>query len=247
MNQSPVLVCIPTYNEKDNVLLLYEKIRKLPIELSILFIDDSSPDGTGIVIDRIASQDSLVHTIHRPGKLGLGTAHLRAFDYARIHNYKYLITMDADLTHDPKYIPLLLSKKNDADIVIASRYAKGAQMRGWSKIRLPLTYFWRRIIIYTTGLSYDATGAYKLYNVAILKPEVCQRVFSRGFSFGMESLFRFKEYGARIIEIPIQAYGRAHGRSKLSITVMTECVKTVWKLSREYSHKKNRKNHEPLQ
>jgi len=230
MQKNNILVAIPTYNEKDNVPLLYKGIRQLGLPIDILFIDDNSPDGTGSVIDELAKKDSNVKIMHRPAKMGLGTAHKKAFQFAQKQRYKHLITMDADLTHNPKYIPDLLARKYEADIVIGSRYITGGNMHGWHKIRLPLTYFWRSMIKNFLGLPYDCTGAYRLYNVHILKPEIYNQVRG-GFAFCMESLYRFVQHGAQIIEIPIEAHNRIHGESKLSWSIMLQVAARFFSLS----------------
>lgn len=231
MQKNNILVAIPTYNEKDNIPLLYKGIKQLGLPIDILFIDDNSPDGTGTVIDELIEKDATVHVIHRPAKMGLGTAHKRAFSFAKKHGYDYLITMDADLTHDPKYIPDLLARKDKADIVIGSRYTSGGSMHGWHKVRLPLTYFWRSMIKNFLGLPYDCTGAYRLYNVRILKPETYNQVKGTGFAFCMESLYRFAQHGAKIVETPIEAHSRIHGDSKLSWPIMFEVAGRFFSLS----------------
>ena len=230
MQKNNILVAIPTYNEKDNVPLMYNKIKELQLPIDILFVDDNSPDGTGAVINKLIEQDATVHAVHRPKKMGLGAAHKQAFSFATKHGYAYLITMDADLTHDPKYIPDLLALKNESDIVIGSRYADGGSMHGWHKFRLPFTYFWRSMIKNGLGLPYDSTGAYRLYNTKILKPEVYDQV-KDGFAFCMESLYRFAQHGARIIETPIQAHSRVHGHSKLSWLIMLQVAQRFCNLT----------------
>src|SRR5581483_1378599 len=211
-----ILIFIPTYNERDNITALYQEIKKLPFQITILFCDDNSPDGTGSFLDELAAHDAQVKVIHRPAKLGLGTAHKLCFEYAYHNNFDYLLSMDADFTHDPCYIPDLLAKKDEADIVIGSRYIAGGGMQGWNRIRLPFTYFWRNAIKYGLGLPYDSTGAFRLYKVKILVPEVYNTFKSKGFAFGLESLYRLKHYGAKITEVPICARNRKYGESKLS-------------------------------
>lgn len=228
--RNDILVFIPTYNERGNVEKLYKEIKKLPYPIDILFCDDNSPDGTGKTIDVLALTDQSVKVMHRPKKLGLGTAQKEAFIYAAQNNYRWLIIMDADFTHDPKYIPGLLAQKENADIVIGSRYASGGSMEGWSKFRLPFTYFWRGMIKLGLGMPYDCTGAFRLYNVAILKEPVFKQATSRGFSYGMEALYYFKLNGARITEIPITARSREYGESKLSGAIMREVVRTYFNL-----------------
>jgi dolichol-phosphate mannosyltransferase len=223
--KNDILVAIPTYNERDNVALLYKAIKSLQLPIDFYFIDDNSPDGTGEILDEIAALDSSVHVLHRSGKLGLGTAHIEAFRYARKNNYHFLITMDADFTHDPKYIPQLLAQKDNNDIVIGSRYISGGGMSGWGKLRLPFTYFWRWMIRICLGMPYDCTGAFRLYRVSKLDPAIFEKLDSRGFSFCMESIYFFKKAGLTIDQIPIQAQSRLHGESKLSTNIMTEAAK----------------------
>lgn len=225
-----IVVFIPTYNEYGNVERLYQAIKKLPHSLDILFCDDNSPDGTGILIDALVKKDSTVHVIHRPSKMGLGTAHKEAFKFAFTHGYDYLLTMDADFTHDPIYIPDLIEKKETVDIVIGSRYSAGGKMSGWNRFRLPFTYFWRFMINKGLGMPYDCTGAFRLYKVTILKPEVYEAFTSKGFSFGMEALYRFKQQGARVGEVPILARSRQEGTSKLSVKIMREFAKQYCRL-----------------
>lgn len=224
MQKNNILVAIPTYNEKDNISLLYNGIKQLNLPIDILFIDDNSPDGTGKIIDELTKKDTSIHVFHRPSKMGLGTAHKKAFYFAQEKKYEYLITMDADLTHNPKYIPHLLASKKEADIVIGSRYTKNGSMQGWNKIRLPFTYFWRNLIKNFLDLPYDCTGAYRLYDVSVLKFNIYSQVKGTGFVFCMESLYRFAQQGVRITEVPIEAHNRIHGDSKLSWSIMFEAA-----------------------
>lgn len=222
LSSSELLIFIPTYNERDNVIPLYKEIKKHIPNCTILFCDDSSPDGTGSLLDELAARDTSVRIMHRPGKMGLGTAHKAAFCYARTHGYKYLLTMDADFTHNPHYIPAMLALKEDTDIVIGSRYAQGGVMKGWGVIRLPFTHFWRSMIRYGLNMPYDCTGAFRLYSVNALKPDIYEKFTSKGFSFNMEALYHLKRTGARIKEVPIIAHSREHGDSKLSGAIMKE-------------------------
>lgn len=224
MPQHSILVFSPTYNEYDNIIPLYDAIKKAMPTAHILLCDDNSPDGTGDLIDKLCAQDSTVYVIHRPKKMGTGSSFIAAYNFARQHNFDYLITLDADLTHDPAYIPELIQKADQcqADIVIGSRYAQGGSMIGWNKIRLPFTYFWRFMIQKGLGLPYDCTGAYRLYRVSFLNPVLYNTFTSRAFSFCMESLYRFCQAGARIQEVPIIARSRVAGTSKLSYAIMKE-------------------------
>jgi dolichol-phosphate mannosyltransferase len=125
----------------------------------------------------------------------------------------------------------MLKLKDQADIVIGSRYAKGGAMHGWHSFRLPFTYFWRWMIKTFLGLPYDSTGAFRLYNVNIFTPEVLEKINAQGFAFCMESLYQFSQHGARIMEVPIQARSRIHGESKLSGKIMREALSQFIKLS----------------
>jgi dolichol-phosphate mannosyltransferase len=138
--------------------------------------------------------------------------------------------MDADFTQHPSYIPALLEYKDTADIVIGSRYIAGGAMHNWSGVRLPFTYFWRNAIKYGLGMKYDCTGAFRLYSVEKLNPELYLNFRSRGFSFCIESLFHLHYAGLKIQEIPIQAYNRLHGSSKLSGAIMREGATTFLRL-----------------
>lgn len=228
-----LLIFIPTYNECDNIYPLYQEIKKHVEHAHILFCDDNSPDGTGTLINDLSKQDKTVKVIHRPGKMGTGTAYVHAFSYAQEYNFEYLVTMDADFTHHPKYIPTLLAKRDTADLVIGSRYAEGGTMIGWNRIRLPLTHFWRSLIRRGLGLSYDCTGAFRLYRVNQLKPTTYTNLRSKGFSFCLESIYRLHQDGLKIDEVPIQAQSRRHGESKLSGPIMREVAFTLFKLSAE--------------
>lgn len=235
-----ILICIPTYNEYENVSQLYAEIKKLPFTTDILFCDDNSPDGTGALIDQLVAQDSSVHVIHRPGKMGTGTAFIEAFKFAHHNHYTHLVTMDADFTHDPSYIiPMMEVDFNRYDIVIGSRYAPGGSMVGWSKVRLPFTYFWKYMIHTFLKMPYDCTGAFRVYQVPLLKPEIYTHIEAQGFAFCMESLYRFVQHGARITEIPITAHNRKKGGSKLSYKIMSEAAQKFIVLAwQNYHHKK---------
>jgi dolichol-phosphate mannosyltransferase len=224
-----IVVAIPTYNERENVEKLYSEIKSLNLPIDFYFIDDDSPDGTGHLLAEIARRDSSVRVLHRSRKMGLGTAHIEAFRFARQQGYGYLMTMDADFTHHPHFIPHITARK-DSDIVIGSRYVGGAAMTGWGKIRLPFTLFWRWMIARGLGMPYDCTGAFRMYRVDKLDPAVFERLSSRGFSFCMESIYYFKKAGLVINEVPIKAHIRLHGKSKLSMSIMREAAGMFLKL-----------------
>lgn len=224
--QEKLLIAIPTYNEKDNILILCQNLKKVAPQADILIIDDNSPDGTGDIVDKLVLEDDHIKVIHRPSKLGLGTAQAASYDYAHEHKYTYLITMDADFTHDPKYIPDIVAARHDADIVIGSRYIEGSEIKNWGMFRLILTKIWKGCLRVGTGMSYDCTGAYRLYRVSILDPEIYKNITSPGYSFGLELLYKLNCTGARVFQVPIVAQGRVLGKSKLSTTEMWQMIKS---------------------
>jgi dolichol-phosphate mannosyltransferase len=240
VEKNSILVFVATYNERDNVENLYKEIKYYNKNVDILFCDDNSPDGTGKILDHLAKKDPTITVMHRPKKLGLGTAHYAAFEFVQQHKYQYLITMDADFTHHPSYIPHMLEKKDQADVVIGSRYVHGGAMSGWGKLRLPATHFWRNMIKRGLGMPYDCTGAFRLYSVKKLNPEIYTKVKSRGFAFGMETLYRMHQSGCTVVEIPIHAHSRVHGKSKLSFGIIKEFIRTLLRLSFEKKHTRDR-------
>lgn len=222
-----LLIFIPTYNESGNVIDLYHALKQYAPQAHILFLDDNSPDGTGALLDKLAEHDVLTKVIHRSGKLGIGSAHLQAFAYARNYNYRYLLTMDADFTHDPRFIPDVLAQKDKADVIIGSRHVQGGKLEGWPLYRQVVTHSAYAATTLLLGLKYDCTGAYRLYNVARLQPNLCDRIQSNGYSFFIESLYQLKKSGACIVEVPITALIRDRGISKIS---KREIIKAVIKI-----------------
>lgn len=222
-----LLIFIPTYNEKENIENLYLAIKRLAIPMDVLFLDDNSPDGTGNLLDKISKNDESVHVIHRLKKMGIGSAHIEAFKYANEKNYKFLLTMDADFTHDPKYIPTIFEKKEINDVVIGSRYTNHGKIEGWSFYRRLMTKTAHFLTKYALNLPYDCTGAYRLYKVSILKPDFYQQIKSNGYSFFIESLYKLNKNKCVISEIPIVAMDRNKGKSKIS---KKEIIKAISKL-----------------
>ena len=228
-----LLIAVPTYNEKENIADLCAALREQAPDADIFIIDDNSPDGTGEIADELANKDKHITVLHREGKLGLGTAQMASYEHARNNGYTYLITMDADFTHDPKYIPAMREKMEEscADVVVGSRYAEGGEMQNWGGFRLMLTKFWCGCLRLGTGMTGDCTGAFRLYKVAVLDPEIYTSITAPGFSFGLEFLFRLHQSGAKIEQVGIVAKGREEGKgeSKLSSTEM-------WQMIKSYAH-----------
>lgn len=215
MKNSDTLVFIPTYNEAENVKLLYQQIKELGLDLDLLFLDDNSPDGTGEILDQISSQDKRVNVIHRKGKEGIGSAHLCGINWAYDQGYKTLITMDCDFTHPPYYIKELLKASEDFSIVVASRFLNSKSLVGWNLLRKTLTHLGHFATKFFLDLPYDATGALRLYKLCEIPREGFDIVKSKGYSFFFESLFILKKNNFKIKEIPINLTPRTYGNSKM--------------------------------
>lgn len=225
-----LLIFIPTYNESENVRPLYERLKRLPLEADILFIDDNSPDGTGKIIDGIASTNGSVSALHRKGKEGIGSAHQAGVDYAYDNGYDTLVTMDCDFTHDPDDIPRFISGSEDSDIVVGSRYMRKDSLTGWKFHRKVLTNLGHFLTRHLLGMPFDATGAFRLYRLDRINREIFRRVKSKGYSFFFESLFALMANGLRIKEIPITLPPRTYGHSKMSFGDIRQSVVRLFEL-----------------
>lgn len=229
-NTPRLLIFIPTYNESENVRPLYEKLRKLPLEADILWLDDNSPDGTGGILDEMASADGKMRVIHRAGKEGIGSAHMEGINYAYEKSYDVLITMDCDFTHDPADVPEFLSASEGVDIAVGSRYLRDNSLEGWSAYRKILTNLGHFLTRHLLGMPYDATGAFRLYVLKGIDREIFRKVRSRGYSFFFESLFALMTNGLRIKELPIALPPRTYGHSKMSLRDIMQSVVRLFKL-----------------
>jgi dolichol-phosphate mannosyltransferase len=225
------LIVIPTYNEKDNIETLIKALFDLDKDIEILIVDDNSPDGTGQIADRLAADDSRLHVIHRPGKLGLGSAYIQGFRFALEKGYDLIFEMDADFSHDPSYIPAFLEKAESCDLVLGSRYVQGVNVINWPMSRLLLSYFANIYTRVVTGLPVrDATGGFKCFHRNVLESIDLDKVRSDGYSFQIELTFKCWKKGFRICEIPIIFYERRKGHSKMSKKIVREAVVMVWRL-----------------
>lgn len=214
--QRGLLIFVPTYNEADNVEALFFRIQRLNLDTDILFLDDSSPDGTGEIIDRIAAINSNVHTIHRSGKQGIGSAHLAGIAWAYEHQYQTLVTMDCDFTHAPERIVDFLTQGERYELVIGSRYLQEGSLRTWNVLRKTLTHVGHWLTTALLHMPYDATGAFRLYRIDRIPAGVFDMIFSASYSFFFESLYICWRNGMRIREIPIELPARTYGHSKMA-------------------------------
>ena len=212
-----ILISLATYNERDNLLPLIQGIRAELPDAHILVIDDNSPDGTGQVADEAAAADTRVHVMHRPGKLGLGTAIMEAMRYAIEHDYDFLINMDADFSHHPRYLPAIVDGMKSLDVMIGSRYVPGGGAVGWPLSRRLISRCLNTLVRLTMGIpARDASGAYRCYRVAKLRETDLTNLLSRGYSFQQEILYRCRLAGCRIGETPIIFENRRAGSSKVN-------------------------------
>jgi dolichol-phosphate mannosyltransferase len=223
---------VPTYNERENIRRLIDQVLSQDARLDMLVVDDNSPDGTGAIVDEIASANPRVHALHRERKLGLGTAYLAGFRWALAREYAYVFEMDADFSHDPVHLPQFLSAVEHADLVLGSRYRFGkVTVVNWPMTRLILSYGANVYARVVTGLPlFDATGGFKCFRRQVLEAIDLDRVRSNGYAFQIEMSFRAWKRGFRIAEIPIVFVDRTEGESKMSGRIVREAVWMVWRL-----------------
>lgn len=226
------LVIVPTYNERENITRLIDAVLYQDPSIDVLVIDDGSPDGTGQLADEIAAVNPRVNVIHRPSKMGLGTAYLAGFKWALERSYAYILEMDADFSHDPAHLPQFLTSIQDADLVLGSRYREGrVTVVNWPVARLLLSYFANVYARVVTGLQlYDATGGFKCFRRSVLEAINLDDVRSNGYAFQIEMSFRAWRRGFRIVEIPIVFVDRTEGVSKMSKRIVREAIWMVWRL-----------------
>jgi dolichol-phosphate mannosyltransferase len=212
-----MLVSLATYNEAGNLAPLIAEIHKYAPDAHILVVDDNSPDGTGKLADELAARDSRIHVSHRAGKLGLGTAILTAMRYAIEHDYDYLLNMDADFSHPPRFLPGILAGMANHDVMIGSRYVPGGGTENWPLSRLAMSRTVNTLVRFLFRMPVkDASGAYRCYRVRNLKQAHLERTQSRGSSFQQEVLFRVHQTGAALGEYPIIFENRREGKSKVN-------------------------------
>jgi dolichol-phosphate mannosyltransferase len=226
-----VFVVIPTYNERDNIERLISLVLAQHEGIEILVVDDNSPDGTGELLDGVAARNNRVHVLHRPGKLGLGSAYRDGFKLALDRGADCIIEMDADFSHDPAVLPRFIEKMPDYDLVIGSRYLNGISVVNWPLRRLMLSYFANVYTRCITGLRIqDCTSGFKCFRRRVIESIELDRIRSDGYSFQIEMNYRCVEKGFRVGEIPIIFIDRHSGSSKMSKKIVREAVVMVWKL-----------------
>jgi dolichol-phosphate mannosyltransferase len=223
------IIVIPTYNEKENISNLIPILLDIGPDIGLLVVDDSSPDGTADYVRKVAAENPRVELLTRPGKMGLGSAYITGFKHALAKDAKYIVQMDADFSHDPKYIHDFLKVMDEYDLVLGSRYVMGVNVVNWPMHRLLLSYFanvYTRIVI---GMPiHDATGGFKCFRREVLEAIKLGEIISDGYCFQIEMTFRAWLRGFRIKEIPIVFVDRHSGSSKMSNRIVREAIWKVW-------------------
>jgi dolichol-phosphate mannosyltransferase len=225
------LIIIPTYNELENLRPLLEGVFANAPQTDVLIVDDNSPDGTGKLADEISADNARVHVMHRTGKLGLGTAYIAGFKYAIAQGYDAAFEMDADFSHDPKYLPDFLKAIEKADLVIGSRYVKGGSTPNWTLVRRIISgggNIYTRLVL---GVPiHDCTAGFRCYRREVLENIGLDNVQAQGYAFQVEMAYRVYKKGYRIIETPIVFMDRRVGTSKMSGNIFVEGFVSVLRL-----------------
>lgn len=225
------IVIIPTYNELDNLKRLLPEILNEYPWLSILIVDDNSPDGTANFVEELRDKDKRVNILKRGKKMGLGTAYVAGFKFMLSNGFDAAIQMDADFSHDPQEIKNFLDKIKTHDLVIGSRYTNGVRVVNWPIKRLLLSYFANLYTRIITGMPVkDATGGFKCFKKEVLEAIDLNKIHSNGYSFQIEMNYKAWKKKFRLCEIPITFVDRVHGTSKMSKKIVYEAVFMVWKL-----------------
>lgn len=230
---STAVICLPTYNERENLQSIVDELLRTAPTVDILVIDDNSPDGTGAVADGISEVEPRVHVLHRAGKEGLGKAYIAGFKWALERSYKYIFEMDADFSHQPRYIPQFLRAIEDHnyDLVLGSRYVEGGGTENWSAIRKLISKggsLYARTILQVPFQ--DLTGGFKCFRREVLEAIDLDEVECTGYAFQIELTYRAHQLGFRVKEIPIIFYERIAGHSKMNKKIVLEAVHKVWSI-----------------
>lgn len=228
---SETLVIVPTYNERDNLPQIVERLMSLPVAVDMLVVDDNSPDGTGKLADEFAAKNGRIHVLHRAQKEGLGRAYCAGFTWALDHGFEFIFEMDGDLSHNPSDIPAFLEAAANADLVLGSRYSNGIRVINWPLNRLMLSLMAAKYVQIITGMPFtDPTGGYKCFRRNTLRRLDLDKIKSNGYSFQIEMTHKVWRQGMRVVEVPIIFTDRFQGRSKMSGKIVEEALLMVWRL-----------------
>lgn len=226
------IICIPTYNELENLPLIVPAVLAAAPEAHVLIIDDNSPDGTGKLADQLAADDERIHVLHREGKKGLGKAYIAAFEWALSRDYSFIFEFDADFSHKPEYLPgFLRLLEEGADVVVGSRRIEGGGVENWGAARRFISWGGSMYARTVLGVPVrDLTGGFNGFRREALEAIGLDEVSSTGYSFQVELKYRACVRGLKVVESPIIFPDRTRGDSKMSKEIFLEAVKQVWKL-----------------
>jgi dolichol-phosphate mannosyltransferase len=224
-----VLVIIPTYDERDNIEPIINRLRASVPTADVLVVDDDSPDGTGEIADKLAAQDDAIHVLHRTAKAGLGAAYLAGFAWAAEQGYDVMVEMDADGSHAPEQLPRLLEALQTADLVIGSRWVPGGAVRNWPRRRELLSRGGNTYARVSLGMPLaDATAGYRAYRREVLDAIPLEEVASQGYCFQVDLAWRAWRAGFRVVEVPITFVERVAGGSKMNRGIVLEAL---WRIT----------------
>ncbi len=233
------LIIIPTYDECDNVQPIAAAVLENIPTANILFVDDNSPDGTGAIVDQMATDDERIHALHRPAKKGLGRAYIEGFKWALERDYDLIFEMDADFSHDPATLPAFIEAAAGADLVLGSRYTGGVRVINWPLSRLLLSMGAGLFVRVITGLPVsDPTGGFKCFRKEVLQAIDLDSVRSNGYSFQIEMSHTAWWMGFKIAEVPIVFEDRRSGYSKLSKNIAREAFWMVFRLASRHNFRR---------
>jgi len=228
---SKTLVVVPTYNERENLPPLTQRLMALSPKVDILVVDDNSPDGTGKIADELAAKNPAIHVLHRTQKDGLGRAYIAGFKWALEHGFEFVFELDGDFSHNPDDIPMFLEAAQKADLVLGSRYMNGIRVINWPLSRLMLSKSAAKYVQIITGMPFtDPTGGYKCFRRRALEALNLDDVRSNGYSFQIEMTHRLWRQGMTVTEVPIVFTDRFQGHSKMSGHIVREALIMVWRL-----------------
>jgi dolichol-phosphate mannosyltransferase len=229
LHVNETLIIMPTYNERENLPRMAQKLLSLPVTVDLLVVDDNSPDGTGKIADELSAKHSEIHVLHRVGKNGLGRAYIAGFKWALERGYEFIFEMDGDFSHNPDDIPAFLEAAQNADLVLGSRYVGGIRVINWPLGRLMLSRFAGKYVMLVTGMPFtDPTGGYKCFRRRALQAINLEAVRSNGYSFQIEMTHKIWRQGFKIVEVPIIFTERTQGHSKMAGGIVNEAFWMVW-------------------
>ena len=225
------LVIVPTYNERDNLLPLVQRLLALPVNVELLVVDGKSTDGTAEIADELAAKHPQIHVVHETEKNGLGRAYIAGFKWSLERDYEFIFEMDGDFSHNPDDVPQFLQAAQNADLVLGSRYMNGIRIINWPLKRLMLSKFAANYVRVITGLPFtDPTGGYKCFRRRALEAIDLDKIRSVHYAFQIEMTHKMWRRGMKIVEVPIIFTERVHGYSKITGKIIREAIPMVWRL-----------------